>query len=408
MSIMGHMQNIVIYYIGSDTKMRDVAVVGVGMTQFGELWDKSFRQLTAEAGAKAILDAGVEGKEIDAMYIGTMSAGRFVGQEHVGALVADASGFAHEHIPATRVEGACASGGLAIREGYMSIAAGVNDVVVVGGIEKMNDVGGTAATETLVTAADQEWEAFFGATFPAIYAMMATRHMHEYGTTRKQLAQVAVKNHANGALNPHAQFRRTLPLETVLNSTTVAYPLTLLDCSPVSDGAAAVVLCAADKAKKYSDKPLKILGSGQASDTLALHARDNITTIDATVQAAQMAYKQADIKPSDIHLAEVHDCFTIAEIVAIEDLGFVKKGEGGKAVEQHITTLDGTLPVNPSGGLKAKGHPVGATGVAQIVEIAYQLREEAEKRQVKDATIGLAHNVGGSGATCTVHILEAM
>jgi acetyl-CoA C-acetyltransferase len=387
--------------------MRDVAVVGIGMTQFGELWDKSFRQLTAEAGAKAIIDAGIEGKELDAIYIGSMSAGRFVGQEHVGALVADASGFAHEHIPATRVEGACASGGLAVREGYLSIAAGINDVVIVGGIEKMYDVGGSDATETLVTAADAEWEAFFGATFPGIYAMMATRHMHEYGTTRKQLAQVAVKNHANGALNPHAQFRRAIPIEAVLNATTVAYPLGLLDCSPVSDGAAAIVLCAADKAKKYTDKPVKIIASGQASDTLALHARDNLTTVEATVYAARSAYKQAKLTPNDIDLAEVHDCFTIAEIVAIEDLGFVKKGEGGKAVEEKITTLDGRIPVNTSGGLKAKGHPVGATGVAQIVEIVQQLRGDAYKRQIKDARIGLAHNVGGSGATCTVHILEA-
>ena len=388
--------------------MRDVAVIGVGITKFGELWEKSFRQLTAEAGSKAILDAGIEGKEIDALYVGTMSAGRFVGQEHVGALVADTSGFAFEHIPAIRVESACASGGVAVRQGYLSIASGMNDIVVVGGIEKMNDVGGTAATGTLVTAADQEWEAFFGATFPGIYAMMATRHMHEYGTTKEQLAQVAVKNHANGALNPYAQFRREIPLETVMKATTVAYPLGLLDCSPVSDGAASIILCAAEKAKEYTDRPIKIIGSGQASDTLALHARRDICTLDATVHAAKMAYKQANVTTKDIDLAEVHDCFTIAEICAIEDLGFVKKGEGGNAIDNKITTLDGSLPVNTSGGLKAKGHPVGATGVAQIIEIVYQLKGEAEKRQVPDAQIGLAHNVGGSGASCTVHIMEEM
>ena len=388
--------------------MRDVAVIGVGLTKFGELWDKSFRQLTAEAGSKAIFDAGIEGKEIDAMYVGSMSSGRFVGQEHVGALVADASGFSHVHIPSTRVEGACASGGLAVREGYLSIASGINDVVVVGGIEKMNDVGGNAATETLATAADQEWEAFFGATFPALYAMIATKHMHDYGTTKEQLAQVAVKNHANGALNPYAQYQREIKLETVLNAITVAYPLGLFDCSPVTDGAASVVLCAADKAKEYTDKAVKIIASGQASDTLSLHGRRDICTLDSTVYAAKMAYKQANLAPKDIDLAEVHDCFTIAEICAIEDLGFVEKGQGGKAVENKITTLDGSLPVNTSGGLKAKGHPVGATGVAQIVEIALQLRGDAEKRQVNDARIGLAHNVGGSGATCTVHIMEAV
>jgi acetyl-CoA C-acetyltransferase len=388
--------------------MRDVAVIGIGVTKFGELWDKSFRQLTAEAGAKALLDSGITGGDIDAMYIGSMSSGRFVGQEHIGALVADASGFSHLHIPSTRVEGACASGSLAVREGYLSIASGINDVVVVGGIEKMNDVSGEAATETLATAADQEWESFFGVTFPGLYALMARRHMHEFGTTKEQLAQVAVKNHSNGALNPNAQYQKQIKIETVLNSTVVADPLGLFDCSPVTDGAASIVLCAAEKAKKFTDKPVKIIGSGQGSDTLALHARDKITTLEATVHAAKKAYKQAKIKPSEVNVAEVHDCFTIAEIIAIEDLGFVKKGEGGKAVQDKISTLDGKIPINTSGGLKAKGHPVGATGVAQIVEIVQQLRGTADKRQVKNANIGLAHNVGGSGATAVVHIMEAM
>lgn len=389
-------------------KMREVAVIGFGITKFGELWDKSFRQLIAEAGSKAIFDAGISGKEIDALYVGSMSAGRFIGQEHVGALVADCAGFSHRHIPAVRVESACASGGLAIRQGLLAVASGMHDIIVVGGVEKMTDVVGSEATNTLATASDQEWEAFFGATFPGLYAMIATRHMHEYGTTREQLAQVAVKNHANGALNPNAQFQREISLENVLNATMVSYPLSILDCSPVSDGAAAVVLCAADKAKKYTDKPVKIIGSGQASDTLALHGRKEICTLEATVHAAKMAYKQANIQPKDIDLAEVHDCFTIAEILAIEDLGFVKKGEGGKAIDKKITTLDGEIPVNTSGGLKAKGHPVGATGVAQVAEIVAQLQGEAGKRQVKDAKIGLTHNIGGSGASCIIHILEAM
>ncbi len=386
--------------------MRDVAIIGIGITKFGELWDKSFRQLIAEAGAKAILDAGITGKEINAMYIGSMSSGRFVGQEHVGALVADVSGFSHIHIPSTRVEGACASGALAVRQGYLSIASELNDIVIVGGIEKMNDVGGISASETLATASDQEWESFFGATFSSLYAMIAKRHMYEYGTTKKQLAEVAVKNHANGALNPYAQYKRPITLESVMNAPIVADPLGLLDCSPVSDGAASIVLCAADIAKKYTKKPIKIIGSGQGSDSLALHARRDICTLDATVHAANMAYKQSKITPKKIDLAEVHDCFTISEICAIEDLGFVKKGEGGKAIENKITTLDGSLPVNTSGGLKSKGHPVGATGVAQIVEITQQLRGESGKRLVKDAQIGLTHNIGGSGATCVVHILE--
>lgn len=388
--------------------MRDVAVIGIGVTKFGELWDKSFRQLIAEAGSKAILDAGISGKEINALYVGSMSAGRFIGQEHVGALVVDCAGFSHAHIPSTRVESACASGGLAIRQGFFSVASGMNDVVVVGGVEKMTDVVGSEATGILATALDQEWEAFFGATFPSLYAMIATRHMHEYGTTREQLAQVAVKNHANGALNPYAQFKRAISLENIINAPMVAYPLGMLDCSPVSDGAASVILCAADKAKKYTDKPVRIIGSGQASDTLPLHGRRDICTFESTVHAAKMAYKQANLQPKDIDVVEVHDCFTIAEILAVEDLGFVKKGEGGKAIENKITTLDGDIPVNTSGGLKAKGHPVGATGVAQIAEIVMQLRGEADQRQVKDARIGLAHNVGGSGASCIVHILEAI
>jgi len=331
--------------------MRDVAVIGIGVTKFGELWDKSFRQLIADAGSRAILDAGISGREINALYVGSMSAGRFVGQEHVGALVADCAGFSHMHIPAIHVESACASGGLAVRQGFFSVASGMNDVVVVGGVEKMTDVVGSEATDTLATALDQEWEAFFGATFPGLYAMIATRHMHEYGTTREQLAQVAVKNHANGALNPYAQFKRAISLDVVMNAPMSAYPLGMLDCSPVSDG---------------------------------------------------------NIAPKDIDVAEVHDCFTIAEILAVEDLGFVKKGEGGKAIENKITTLDGKIPVNTSGGLKAKGHPIGATGVAQIAEIVMQLRGEADQRQVKDAQIGLAHNVGGGGASCLVHLLEAI
>lgn len=388
--------------------MRTVAVIGVGITKFGELWDKSFRQLIAEAGAQAIIDSGISGSEIDALYVGSMSAGRFVGQEHVGALVADCSGFSLMHIPSIRVESACASGGLAFRQGYFSVASGMNDVVVVGGVEKMTDVVDTETTNILATGLDQEWEAFFGATFPGIYAMIATRHMYDYGTTREQLAQVAVKNHANGALNPYAQFKREMKLENIINAPMVAYPLGMLDCSPVSDGAAALILCAAEKAKKYTDKSVKIIGSGQASDTLALHGRNDICTFESTTYAARMAYKQANIESKNIDVAEVHDCFTIAEIIAIEDLGFVKKGDGGKAIDNKITTLDGEIPVNPSGGLKAKGHPIGATGVAQIAEIVMQLRGEADQRQIKEAKIGLTHNVGAGGASCVVHILEAM
>ena len=385
--------------------MREVAVIGIGMTKFGELWDKSFRDLVAEAGIKAIMDAGIEGKDIDAMYIGGMSSGGFVEQEHVAPLAIEVAGLEEFHIPATRVEGACASGGIAMRQGYIAVASGVHDIVLVGGAEKMTDVVGTEATNVLASAADREWEAFFGMTFPGLYALMARYHMQKYGTTSEQLASVAVKNHYNGSMNPHAQFNRKISVEDVLASPMVADPLHLLDCSPITDGAAAAILAPLDMAKKYTDKIVKILASAQASDTISLHNRKRFDALPAAIHAARQAYKMAGVEPKDIDLAEVHDCFTIAEIMAIEDLGFFEKGQGGKASEDGLTALDGQIPINTSGGLKAKGHPVGATGVAQVNEIVMQLRDEAGKRQVKDAEIGLTHNVGGSGGTAVVHIL---
>ncbi|MCD6222441.1 MAG: thiolase domain-containing protein [Thermoplasmata archaeon] len=385
--------------------MREVAVIGIGMTKFGELWDKSFRDLVAEAGVKAIMDAGIEGKDIDAMYIGGMSSGGFVEQEHVAPLAIEVAGLEDFHIPATRVEGACASGGLAMRQGYIAVASGIHDIVLVGGAEKMTDVVGTEATNVLASAADREWEAFFGMTFPGLYALMARYHMHKYGTTQEQLASVAVKNHYNGSMNPNAQFNRKISIEDVLASPMVADPLYLLDCSPITDGAAAAILAPLDIAKKYTDKIVKILASTQASDTISLHNRKRFDALPAAIHAARQAYKMAGVEPKDIDVAEVHDCFTIAEIMAIEDLGFFEKGKGGKATEEGLTAIDGQIPINTSGGLKAKGHPVGATGVAQINEIVMQLRGEAGKRQVKDAEIGLTHNVGGSGGTAVVHIL---
>ncbi|KAA0007438.1 MAG: thiolase domain-containing protein [Thermoplasmata archaeon] len=385
--------------------MREVAVIGIGMTKFGELWDKSFRDLVAEAGVKAIMDAGIEGKDIDAMYIGGMSSGGFVEQEHVAPLAIEVAGLEDFHIPATRVEGACASGGLAMRQGYIAVASGIHDIVLVGGAEKMTDVVGTEATNVLASAADREWEAFFGMTFPGLYALMARYHMHKYGTTQEQLAGVAVKNHYNGSMNPNAQFNRKISIEDVLASPMVADPLHLLDCSPITDGAAAAILAPLDIAKKYTDKIVKILASTQASDTISLHNRKRFDALPAAIHAARQAYKMAGVEPKDIDVAEVHDCFTIAEIMAIEDLGFFEKGKGGKATEEGLTAIDGQIPINTSGGLKAKGHPVGATGIAQINEIVMQLRGEAGKRQVKDAEVGLTHNVGGSGGTAVVHIL---
>jgi acetyl-CoA C-acetyltransferase len=383
--------------------MRDVAVVGVGMIKWGELWDKSLRHLFVEAALKAIDDAVVD--RLDSMYVGCMSSGLFVSQEHIGALFADYLGVCP--IPATRVESACASGGTAFRLGFMEVASGMSDIVLVGGVEKMTDVDGGGATFALASAADQEYEVYNGVTFPGLYAMMARAHMHKYGTTRKQLAQVSVKNHENGSKNPNAQYRMKVTVEQVVNSVMIADPLTILDCSPITDGAAAVILCPVEMAKKISKKPIvRVAGSGQATDTIAVHQRKNIAYLGAAEAAAGQAYKMAGVKPADIDLAEVHDCFTIAEICAIEALGFVDKGKGGPATEAGDTAIGGRIPINTSGGLKSKGHPVGATGVAQICEVTEQLRGESGERQVKGAKRGLTQNMGGTCASSVVHILE--
>ena len=382
--------------------MRDVAIIGVSQTKFGELWDKSFRDLIVEAGIKAIEDANVEGKDIDGMYVGNMSAGLFVQQEHIASLLADHVGLTP--VPCARVEAACASGGLALRNGIMAVASGYHDMVVSFGGEKMTDV--VDPTPAIATASDQEWEAQQGVTFPSLYAMMARRHMYEYGTTREQLAMVSVINHKNGAKNPLAQFPMEISVDKVLNSSMVADPLRLLDCSPVSDGAAAVILCPAEDAKKYTDTPIYVKASAQASGTIALHDRKDLTTIDSTVHASRTAYKMAGLGPKDIDAVEVHDCFSINGLLAVEDLGFVEKGKGGIAIEEGMTELDGSIPVNPSGGLKARGHPLGATGIAQAAEIVWQLRGEAGKRQIDGAEIGMTHNIGGTGGTAAVHIFS--
>lgn len=382
--------------------MRDVAIVGVSQTKFGELWEKSFRDLVVEAGIDAIRDANMNGEDIDAMYIGNMTGGLFVGQEHIGSLIAEHSGLTP--IPATRVEAACASGGLALRQAIMAVASGYYDRVMAAGVEKMTDV--VDATPAIAAAADREWEAQQGVTFPSLYAMMAKRHMYEYGTTREQIAGFAVLGHKNGALNPKAQFQREISVDAVLNSTKVASPLNILDCSPVSDGAAAIIVCPADEAHKYTDTPIYIRASTQASATISLHNRKSLTTIPSTIFAAKKAYDMANLTPKDMDMAEVHDCFSINGLIAIEDLGFFEKGKGGQAIEDGLIERDGDIAVNPSGGLKARGHPLGATGIAQAAEITWQLRQEAEKRQVSDATSGITLNIGGTGGTAAIHILS--
>ncbi|MFH1780030.1 MAG: thiolase domain-containing protein [Candidatus Micrarchaeota archaeon] len=386
--------------------MRSVSIIGGGLTHFGEHWSVSFREMVAEAGARALKEARVEGKQLQAIYGGCMASGRLLGQEHIGALIADQLGL--NPLPSTRCEAACASGGVALRQGYQAVASGMYDVVAVGGVEKMTEVSAEEASLALGGAGDQEWELFNGATFPALYALMAKRHMQEYGTTEEQMALCAVKNHANAVHNEYAQFRKAISLEIAMNSPQVASPLKLFDCSPISDGAAVLILASSDVAKNYCEIPVEIIASSQASDTLALANRKSLTSINATKVAAKQAFEQARIKIKDINLAEVHDCFTIAEIMAIEDLGFFEKGFGGKAVEDGETQLNSTISVNTSGGLKACGHPVGATGVKQAVECLWQLQGKCGERQVDDAKYALSHNVGGSGATAVIHVYKRL
>ena len=380
-----------------------VAIAGVGMAKFGELWDKNLRDLSLEAGMYAIFDAGVPGSDIDGMVIGNMSAGRFTGQEHLGALAVDQGGLGN--IPAYSVEAACASGGAAVRQAYMAIKSGVHDCMLVLGAEKMSDVSQTEAMDTISVASDWEWEGMFGATFPALYAFMARRHMKEYGTTEEHLALPTVKNHANAAHNEFAQFQRAVPIEVVMKSGMLADPLRVLHSAPISDGAAGLVMCRGDLVKKYTDTPVYIETSKQRSDTLALHDRKSITTFNSVVTSTKSALKAANLELKDIDVIELHDSFSIGEIMLTEDVGICEKGQGGKTLEEGITEIGGKFPVNTSGGLKARGHPIGATGVAQIVELALQLRGDADKRQVDGAEKGLAVNIGGTGATSIVHIV---
>jgi acetyl-CoA C-acetyltransferase len=380
--------------------MRDVAIVAAGMTPFGELWHHRLRDLFVEAAAEALRGARVD--TVDSIYVGNMSGGQFVGQEHLGPLMADHLGM--RGVPATRVESACASGGAALRSAFFEVAAGASDLVLAVGVEKMTD--GADVTGVLASAADQEAEAYHGVTFPGLYAMIARAHMAAHGTTLEDLAAVSVKNHAHGAMNPKAQFRGRVTVEQVMSSAPVADPLRLLHCSPVSDGAAAVLLCPLSRAKQFTDRPIKIRASAMATSSMALADRHDPSMLDAVTLAGTRAYQMAGLGPGDIDLAEVHDCFSIAEICAIEALCFVETGKGGAAARSGETALGGRLPVNTSGGLKSKGHPVGATGIAQAIEIVEQLRGEAGQRQVPGARIGLTQNMGGSGASAVVHIFE--
>lgn len=383
--------------------MRNVAIIGIGMVKFGELWMKSLRDLCVEATQECLNDAGTN--RVDSITIGCMSSGLFNGQEHLASLIPDYIGL--NHVPAVRVESACASGGLAVKTAFTEVASGLSDYVLAIGVEKMTDVSVNDATYALATAADQDYEAFHGITFPGLYAMLAKAHMDRYGTTREQLAQVTVKNHANGALNSKAQFPFPVSLETVMNSTMIADPLRLLDCSPITDGAAAVLLTTVEEARKIKKFPLvEITGVGMGTDTIALSQRKDILKMDAVDKGVQRALKMAGKTISDINFSEVHDCFTIAELMVLETMGVVKPGQGGPATMDGLTALDGKFPVNPSGGLKSKGHPVGASGVAQIFEVVDQLRGNAGERQIANAKTAIAQNMGGSGGSCVCHVIE--
>jgi acetyl-CoA C-acetyltransferase len=411
---------------------RGVAVVGVGMSKFGAFPGQSSRDLFVEAFKElhSSVDKGFDPQSIEALYIGNYSSDLFEGQGHNAPFMADWTGLAPR--PATRVEDACASGGVALRQGILAIASGMYDIVLVGGIEKMTDLPTSEVTDALATASDVLYEIPAGFTFPGFYAAMATAYMHRYGAPQEAFMRVGIKNHDNGALNEKAQFGTTIrqvmqgkiakaeakgkPVPTWADemeflhderaNPIIAWPMRLFDCSPISDGAAALLLVGEDLAKNFTDDPLYIIGSGQASD-VALHDRDELTTLKAARVAGRQAYEMADVTAGDIKVVEVHDCFTIAELIATEDLGFFKPGEAFAAVEEGLTTRIGPRPVNTSGGLKSKGHPVGASGIGQVVEIWKQLRGEAGERQVAgDLDLGMTHNVGGTGQTCVVHIFE--
>jgi len=380
-----------------------VSIVSVGLSKFGKLEGLYAREIFAEAAKEAFdrcpkLDPK---NDIQALYVGHMGES-YEHQGHTGATVADWIGLGH--VPATRTEAACASSGVALRTAICAVRSGLSDVVMVGGVEKMTHRPTAEVTEYLAMASDYPFEQWNGMTFPGLYALMATAHMHEYGTTERHLAMIAVKNHFHGSLNPKAHMQKEITLETALSSRVVAWPLNLYDCSLITDGASCLILTKPELARKFTDMPVNIVGSSQAGDTIGLYERKSLTSLAAAKMAAKKAYEMAQVNPEEIDVAEVHDCFTIAELIAYEDLAFCKPGQGGSLIERAETKLGGRIPVNTSGGLKAKGHPVGATGTGQAYEIYLQLTGQAGKRQVKDAEIGLTHNVGGSGATATVHI----
>ncbi|MFH0837311.1 MAG: thiolase domain-containing protein [Candidatus Aenigmatarchaeota archaeon] len=388
--------------------MKNIAVVAVGQTKFGELWEQSLRDITIDAANSCFNDASIQAtgfdkKLIDNMFIGNMGGGSFVNQSHLGPLVTSALGLGN--IPAVRCEGACASSALAFRHALHTMQAGKSNVSMVIGVEKMTDIDPTRALNVLMEAGDFESEAMAGLTFAGLYALMAKRHMHDFGTTREQLAMISVNNHKNSLNNRFAQFKTNITIEDVLKSTMIADPLTVLDCSPITDGAAAVILMTEDTVKKHAIKnPVWVSASACGTDNIIYHQRDSLTELKATLEAMRQI-KEQGILQNDINFLEVHDCFSINELIALEDLGFCKKGQGGKFVESGAIALNGSIPVNTTGGLKSIGHPVGATGIRQILDATKQLRGDSIN-QLKDPQNGLCLNIGGIGSTAVIHVLS--
>ena len=381
-----------------------VAVIGAGMIQFGERFDLSYEDMIVGAYRACLesVDKGIDEERIEAAWLGTC-AGSLIRQETVtGAALAEPIRFFPR--PVTRVENACCTGSDAVRNAAFAIAAGVYDVVLVVGAEKMRDIPSRDSLIRQTSVMFHEWWAPRGATAPNRFGQFGTAHMEAFGTERKHMAMIAEKNHYHGSLNPHSYFQREVSCEQVLAAPIVSWPLGLLDCCPTTDGAAAVVMCRADLADQFSDNPIYILGSGLATDPLISSWKSGFTAFPATTVAAEAAYRMAGIGPDDVDLAEVHDCFTITELITYEDLGFCEKGAGKDWLEERGPMLGGEKPVNTSGGLKAKGHPIGATGVSQVVELWEQLRGEAGGRQVDGAQIGLTHNMGGIGTVVLVNI----
>ena len=387
--------------------MRDVAIIGVGMTKFGRLEGKDLMDLLAEASLNAMKDANVENKEIDAVYVGNMLSAAINHQTAIASSLVDRISI----FPAAadKVENGPASGGSAVKNGFLAVASGVYDLVLVVGGEKMTSADTDVLTDYIATMTHPTAEYVHGITLPALAAMLMRIYMQRYGVTERHIAMVAVKNHKNGMKNPYAHIHREITIEGAMQSVMISDPLRLYYTCPISDGAAAVILCPADKAEEYRDKPIKIIGVGQATDVQCVHEREDPAVLKSCRIAAEKAYKMAGITPKDIDVAEVHDAFEILELVESEDVGLFEKGKAHLAVEKGVTEIDGEMPINPSGGLKARGHPVGATGVAQIVELVWQLRGEAGERQIKkDAKRALACNFGGFGNNTVIHILEAM